>query len=308
MKIVITGALGHIGSSLIKHLPSIFENVELILIDDLSTLRLGSLFNLPDTGKFKFYQKDIVKDDLTEIIRGADALVHLAAITDAVISFSNPELVEEVNFIGLQKVANSCALLSIPLIFLSSTSVYGSQAEVVDEECKQLLPQSPYADSKLKAEVYLQKTPDLIQSGFCILRFGTICGISPGMRFHTAVNRFCWQAAVGEEITVWKTAYHQKRPYLDLKDAVRAISHVIDKRLYNSNLYNVVSDNYSVSQIVDFIAARYPESKISFVNSKIMNQLSYEVLSERFKKTSFHFSGDIGLAIEETLDTLGNLH
>lgn len=308
MKIAITGALGHIGSSLIRFLPSIFNDVEMILIDDLSTLRIGSLFNLPKDAKIKFYQNDIVNDDLTDLVKEADVLVHLAAITDAAASFSNAELVEEVNFIGLKKVADTCSSLSIPLIFLSSTSVYGSQAEVVDEKCLDLHPQSPYADSKLKAEDYLQNTNSINQSGSCILRFGTICGISPGMRFHTAVNRFCWQAAVGEEITVWKTAYNQKRPYLDLNDAVSAISHVIGKNLYHSNLYNVVSENYSVAQIVDFIKQRYPKSKIKFIDSKIMNQLSYEVRSERFKDTDFSFTGNIGIAINETLNTLGKLH
>jgi UDP-glucose 4-epimerase len=308
MKIVITGALGHIGSSLIRHLPKVFKNAELILIDDLSTLRLGSLFHLPELGEYRFYQKDIVKDNLTDIVKDADALVHLAAITDAATSFSNAKLVESVNFIGLQKVADTCANLKIPIIFLSSTSVYGSQAEVVDEKCAELLPQSPYADAKLKAEAYLQDTLKLVQSGSCILRFGTICGVSPGMRFHTAVNRFCWQASVGKEMTVWKTAFHQKRPYLDIKDAVRAIAHVINKMLYSSDVYNVVSENYSVSQIIDFIQKRYPKSKITFVESKIMNQLSYEVLAERFKASSFDFIGSVGTAIEDTLDTLGKLH
>ena len=47
-------------------------------------------------------------------------------------------------------------------------------------------------------------------------RFGTIFGASPGMRFHTAVNKFCWQAVMGQPITVWSTAYDQKRPYLEV--------------------------------------------------------------------------------------------
>ena len=58
---------------------------------------------------------------------------------------------------------------------------------------------------------------------FITCRFGTIFGTSIGMRFHTAVNKFCWQAVIGQPITVWRTALHQYRPYLDLKDAVKAI-------------------------------------------------------------------------------------
>lgn len=308
MKIVITGALGHIGSALIRHLPLAFDHLELILIDNLSTLRFSSLFNLPQNASYRFFERDIVKDDLTAFIEGADALIHLAAITDAASSFSHPEQVEEVNFVGLQRVADTCARCAVPLIFFSSTSVYGSQAEVVDENCKELLPQSPYADSKLKAEAYLQSSPQIAEAGYCILRFGTICGISPGMRFHTAVNRFCWQAAIGESISVWRTAFHQKRPYLDLDDAIRAITHVIKTRIFQNALYNVVSENASVSQIVELIHTILPDTKVEFVDSPIMNQLSYEVLSSRFSSTGFTFTGNIRSSIEQTLALLGKLH
>src|ERR1700704_5984440 len=60
-----------------------------------------------------------------------------------------------------------------------------------------------------------------------IFRFGTIAGASIGMRFHTAVNKFAWQACLGIPITVWRTALHQKRPYLSLRDAVRALAFVL---------------------------------------------------------------------------------
>ena len=62
-----------------------------------------------------------------------------------------------------------------------------------------------------------------------ILRFGTIFGISPGMRFHTAVNKFCFQASIGEPLTVWRTAYDQMRPYLYLNDAMKAFRLIINQ-------------------------------------------------------------------------------
>src|SRR5205814_8908477 len=120
-----------------------------------------------------------------------------------------------------------------------------------------------------------------------IYRFGTIFGISQGMRFHTAVNKFCWQAAIGQPITVWSTAYDQKRPYLDLGDACRAIEHIIRADLFDGRTYNVLTGNYTVREIVQQIRTFVPDITVQFVDNQIMNQLSYEVDDTRFRQTGF---------------------
>jgi len=196
MKICITGALGHIGSKLIRELKH-GQFSEIRIIDNLSTQRYPSLFNLPV--KVKFFEADILTTNLNEIFKGIDVVIHLAAITDAASSFDNPTLVNKVNYLGTQKVAKACIKNGCSLFFPSTTSVYGTQKGIVDEQGK-LKPQSPYAESKLKAENYLIKQTKL---KFVICRFGTIFGPSVGMRFHTAVNKFIWQAVMGQPLTVW---------------------------------------------------------------------------------------------------------
>ena len=229
MKIVVTGALGHIGSKLIRVLPEQFSNVEITMVDNLLVQRYCSLFNLPSTAKYRFIEDDILKMDLEALFKGASAVVHLAAITNAASSFDHPELVEKVNYEATTMVGKACAKLNVPLIYLSTTSVYGTAEKVVDENCRpdELKPQSPYADSKLRGEQYLTMLGKEQGLRFVTCRFGTIFGTSIGMRFHTAVNKFCWQAVLGEPITVWTTAYDQKRPYLDLDDGVNAICMII---------------------------------------------------------------------------------
>ena len=66
------------------------------------------------------------------------------------------------------------------------------------------------------------------------------------MRFHTEVNKFCWQAAMGQPITVWSTAYDQKRPCIDLFDASRSIECIIINNLFDGGIYNVLSENGSL--------------------------------------------------------------
>src|SRR5690348_4252863 len=109
MRLVVTGALGHIGSQLIRDIPLAFPNAELLLVDNLSTQRYCSLFDLPDEGNFRFIEADVLTANLTELFAGADIVIHLAAVTNAAASFDIQEHVERVNFEGTQRAALACA-------------------------------------------------------------------------------------------------------------------------------------------------------------------------------------------------------
>lgn len=293
--IVVTGSLGHIGSRLIREIDE-----EVVIIDNLCTQAYYSLFNL---SRCKFIQEDIMSADLYSLFNGADAVIHLAAIVDPENSYYQRELVERVNVEGTRKVANACIESNCPMVFASTTSVYGVQAEEVDEKCINLKPQSPYAESKIKSEWILDR---LGNEGlrYIVLRMGTIFGISPGMRFHTAVNKFCFQAAIGEPITVWRTAMNQNRPYLDITDMIRAVRLILDDNVYNNQTYNLVTVNTTVGKIIDIIKGRIPNLSINFVDNQIMSQLSYTVSNEKFRKLGFLFKGDLSKGINETLDLL----
>jgi nucleoside-diphosphate-sugar epimerase len=306
MRIIITGALGHIGSRLIRELPGLVPQADMVLVDNLSAQRYGSLFHLPDHGRFRFLEGDVLKADLAPIFAGADAVLHLAAITNAAGSFAEPEQVEQVNFVGTEKVAAACVEAGCPLIFLSTTSVYGTQSEKVDEDCPEtdLNPQSPYAESKLKAERLLAALGEKSGLRFVTCRLGTIFGISPGMRFHTAVNKFCWQALTGQPVTVWRTALHQRRPYLDLGDAVEALAFILNRALYDRRVYNILTVNATVDDILQIISRHVPDLAIRFVDTEIMNQLSYHVSCERFRGLGFTFRGDLERGIAQTIELL----
>lgn len=303
MRIVVTGALGHIGSRLIRDLPAMLPHSEIVMLDDLSTQRYCSLFHLPVHGNYRFIEGNILDADLTNLFEGASVVVHLAAITDAASSVKIKDQVNRVNYSGTERVAQACCRTDSPLIFISTTSVYGSQAETVDEQCpiSALKPQSPYAESKLRAEQFLGATDGL---RFVTCRFGTIFGTSPGMRFHTAINRFCWQAVMGHPLSVWRTALHQYRPYLDLGDAVNAIAFIIQNKLYDRNTYNVVTTNTTVASILDVIRGLLPALSIEQVETAIMNQLSYHVDSSRFRSRGFTFTGDLTEGIRQTVRLL----
>ena len=301
-----TGAIGHIGSYIIRDLGVSFPGSNVVMVDNMMTQRFPSLFNLPSNSNYSFIEGDVSQIDLKPVFFGADVVIHLAAITDAAGSINKAEELEANNFQSTLRVAEACIEADASLIAISSTSVYGTQKDQVDENCSdsELQPQSPYATTKLKEEeliANLSKDKGL-KAIHC--RFGTIFGASQGMRFHTAVNKFCWQAVMNQPISVWSTAYDQKRPYLDLLDASRAIAFIIKNNIFDGQIYNVLTSNATVRQVVDTIKEFVPNLEIEFVDNQIMNQLSYEVLCQRFKSKGFVFSGNIRRGIKETIDLL----
>ncbi len=306
-KILITGPLGHIGSKLIHNLkPGDYE--EVVMIDNLSTQRYSSLFNLPKGVRYSFYEENILEADLHSLFRNIDKVIHFAAITDATSSFEKRDEVEEVNYLGTKKVVEACIAEGCKLIFPSTTSVYGDQKELVDEDCEQseLKPQSPYAETKLKSEEFISKMASKGKIEASIIRLGTIFGTSIGMRFHTAINKFCWQAVLGQPLTIWRTALDQKRPYLGLNDAVNCIDFFLNKELFDGGIYNVVTSNYTVKQVIDFIKYFIDDLQIDLVDSKIMNQLSYEVSTDKIESLGFVFKDNLGDGIEQTISLLRN--
>ena len=308
MKIIVTGAIGHIGSYIIRDLGKNFPGADIVMVDNMMTQRFPSLFNLPSNANYHFIEGDVSQMNLESVFVGANVVIHLAAITDAAGSVDKAEELEANNYQSTLRVAKACIDFNVCLIALSSTSVYGTQKDQVDENCSEidLQPQSPYATTKLKEEELIANLVNKEGLKAIHCRFGTIFGASPGMRFHTAVNKFCWQAVMGQPITVWTTAYDQKRPYLDLLDASRAIDYIIKKNIFDGQIYNVLTHNSTVREVVDTIKEFVPGLKIEFVDNRIMNQLSYEVLCDRFKSKGFVFSGSLKKGIKETIDLLNN--
>ncbi len=307
MKIVVTGGLGHIGSRLIRKLPEVIPRAEIIVFDNLKVQRYCSLFDLPKEGNYRFVQGDILDDEqLARVIPGADVVVNLAANTEPELSVEKEQEVEEVNYIGTMKVADCCAKWDVPMFFPSSTSVYGAAENYVDETTavSAEAAQSPYAKTKVKSEEYLCRLGREGKLRFTVCRFGTIFGISPGMRFHTAVNKFTWQACTGQPLSVWETAWEQRRPYLDIEDAVSAIAFLIKNNQFDNEIYNIVTVNAAVKDIVAEIEKNLADVQVGFVKSKIMNTLSYDVSCEKIKSLGFVPSGSLERGVRDTVELL----
>jgi UDP-glucose 4-epimerase len=309
VKLVVTGALGHIGSRFIRSLePGDFT--EVVLLDNLRTQRFASLFDLPAGIPYRFIEADVLTANLEEIFAGAFAVLHLAAVTESANSHQLREEIERVNGEGSARVARACAAAGARLLFPSSTSVYGTSRAVVDEACgpEDLNPATPYAAGKLDSvRLFASLAGGARGLRFSVLRLGTIFGVSPGMRFHTAVNRFAWQACAGEPLSVWTTAREQVRPYLDVGDAAAAFRFFLARDLFRSGTYNVVTVNTTVSAVVNILRAEIPDLTVRTVDAAAMSADSFSVSDAKLRAEGFKPAGSLENGIRETVTRLRHI-
>ena len=307
MNLLITGACGHIGSYLAENVYKIKKIKKTILVDNLESNRFCSLFKLDKKNKLEFHLRNIEKENSLNDFKNIKYVIHCASMTNAEKSFGKEDLMYKNNIDCLKTVIKFCKKYNAKLFHLSSTSVYGKQADLVDENCeeKYLKPQSPYADIKLIEEKMLKKESNNLT--YNTFRFGTIAGVSKGIRFHTAVNKFCLNAAINQNIHVYKTALNQFRPYLSLSDALKTFKFCIEKDFFQNDIFNILSGNFTVNQILEIIKKYRKKIKVKLVDAAIMNQLSYHVSKKKIEKEGLYLNYNIENDIKNTLKLLGNI-
>jgi len=301
MKVLITGACGHIGSFLAENIHKIKSISKTIIIDNLKSNRFNSLYNLEKKNKLSFFLRDLNNLNALNDFHNVDAIIHCASMTNAEKSFGKEKEMYRNNLNCLKTTMKYCINRNTRLIHLSSTSVYGKQTDLVDENCEKkfLKPQSPYAKIKLIEEKLLKKNSNKLR--YNTFRFGTIAGVSSGIRFHTAVNNFCLNAAIGEKIKIYKTALHQYRPYLSIRDSFKVFKFCLEKNFFENDIFNALSGNFTVNQILNKIKKVKKKINVVYVSSPIMNQLSYHVDDRKIKNKGLILKSNIDVDIKDTL-------
>ena len=303
LKLLVTGGLGHIGSKLVREYAK-RDDIDLIrILDNFLVQRYCSLFNLPNGKKYEFIEGDIMNEnDLKKALKNIDIVIHLASITDAPSTIAKPQETERVNFEGTKRVLDAAISAGAKkFLFPSSTSVYGEAEGIVDETFQDFKPSTPYAETKLASERLLQEIGKGDKIHAMVLRCGTVFGTSIGMRFHTAINKFCYLAALNRPLTVWDTALNSRRPYLGLNDCIRAFE-FLEQHGKSGEVYNVVTKNFSMQDVIDTIREFVPNLKIEITKSPIINQKPYHAANEKIKSLGFEFKDELRNDVKETIE------
>ena len=307
MKILITGGLGHIGSYILENINKLKKVKHIYIIDDLSTSRYCSIFNLPKTSKkIYFIQKDLSIKNALKNFKRVDVVINLASLTDAAGSVKVKNKIWKNNIGIFENIIKYCASSSAKLIHISTTSVYGEQKGIVDENCRKMKPKSPYANIKLKEESILRRNKNNIN--YVTYRFGTISGVSKGMRFHTAVNKFSFNAVLGLKLPVWKSMMDKPRPYLSLRDAFKVIKYTLEKNFFSNEIFNIISEHLTVKEIITLLKKYGKNIRVKHVQSQLINQFSYKISNDKFSKKAFALKSLIRDDIKSTLKIFNGIN
>ena len=293
--ILVTGGAGYVGSGLLKEL--LLKGYVVTCIDNLM-FGGESLLDIWYNKNFTFINCDINDSEKLDNIfskNNFDGVIHLAAIVGDPACKLNSDLANKTNWTSSKWLIDKSKSVGVSkFIFASTCSNYGKMDDpeaYVDENSK-LAPVSLYAELKVKFEKYMlseiKKTDYFSPTS---LRFSTVYGLSPRMRFDLTVNEFTKDLALGKELIIFGEQFW--RPYCHVKDFSNAFITVLkspnEKVAYN--VFNVgdTKENYTKQMIVNEIKKVLPNSKIKYVKKnddprdyrvncdKIKNELGFKI-------------------------------
>jgi nucleoside-diphosphate-sugar epimerase len=202
-------------------------------------------------------------------LEGVDAVVHLAAIVGDPACARRPQRAQEVNVDATRALIDEARAAEVErFVFASTCSNYGRMSDptIPVDERSELSPVSLYAEQKVAIERELLESADAGTAATC-LRFATVYGVAPRMRFDLTVNEFSRDLWAGRELEVFGEQFW--RPYVHVRDAARAIRTVLDAPLDRvaGEVFNVgsSSENYRKLDLVTVIRGQTGNGRVSFV-------------------------------------------
>jgi nucleoside-diphosphate-sugar epimerase len=290
--ILVTGGAGYIGSVLVRQL--LQQGARIRVVD---ALRSGgeSIIALLDDPNFEFVRADVRDEEtMREALRGVDYAVHLAAIVGDPACAQLPDLARSVNLDASKQFYRLSEEAGVErFVFASTCSNYGKmehEDKYLDETAP-LRPVSLYAETKVSVEKFLLGQPKTNSCKPTSLRFATVYGLSPRVRFDLTVNQFTKELALGRRLVVYGEQFW--RPYCHVQDLARSVGAALsaspDKVAFD--VFNVgdTEENYQKQAIVDIIEHELSEVNIEYVEkeedprdyrvdfSKIGDRLGFEI-------------------------------
>jgi UDP-glucose 4-epimerase len=300
-RVVVTGALGYLGTKLIEKLAAV-PQLEILAIDRVDASR-PDVMAAVSRGRVRVVDGDILELPLDRYFEHVTTVYHLAADVPPATGSSDPASMYRINVDGTRRVAEACADQGCHLIYPSTTSVYAKSGGTVLEADahKWLGPQTPYAESVFRAESGLRDFAALSGLTYHVVRLGSLFGVSTGMHFRNAVQSFCLEAVATGRVTVWESGLHQRRPYCHVDDAARVLMFLARDRQLAGTMVHAASHHETASTIVDVIRAYRTGLDIRTIAHESMNHFSYDVSCQRLARAGFQFQGSLRRGVAQVI-------
>jgi nucleoside-diphosphate-sugar epimerase len=287
MRVLVTGHHGYIGSVLVRMLASMSHEVVGLDSDFFAQNRfVGEAVDVPSI------ERDL-RDVQPEDVRGFDAVLHLAALSNDPLGDLNPQLTYEINHRASIRLASLAKQAGVRrFVFSSSCSMYGAAGSAMLDENAAFNPVTPYAESKVFVERELRAlASDEFSPVF--LRNTTAYGVSPFMRFDVVLNNLvAWATATGKVMiqsdgTPW-------RPLVHVEDICRAFIASIEapmKTIHNQSFnVGITEENYQVRDLAEIVKETVPGCSVEYAPGGNPDPRSYRVNFEKIKKELPGFS------------------
>ena len=243
-KYLITGCAGFIGSNLVK---KIYKDYDLILVDDLSE---GSLSNLP-----KILRKKLIKNKIQNIknlkINKLNGIFHLAAQSSVPLSLNNFYKSSINNIESSLKVFEIAKEFSSPIIYASSSAVYGNLPLGNDQKEKFSI-KSPYAQDKLTVEHYAKMAFEIFNISSVGLRLFNVYG--PGQNSNSSYSAVIpiFINRILNKLPVTINGGYQTRDFVYVKDVVDVMTKSM-KKIQKGKNFQVFNVGTGRSIKIDFL-------------------------------------------------------
>ena len=303
MNTLVVGGAGYLGSVLVGVL---LENGHRVRVLDNLMHGVSSLLGVWSHPNFEFIRGD-VRDHhtYTSVLRQTDAVIQLAAIVGDPACARQPELARAINLHASLALLEESRNTGVSrFVFASTCSNYGKMKDpnTFVDETSELRPVSLYAETKVAVERTLLDSTNTGALCATALRFATIFGVSPRMRFDLTVNEFTMEMLTKKHLVVFGEQFW--RPYVHVRDAARAIALVLaaPSQKVRNQVFNVGTSeqNYQKQQLVELMRSYATDAVVEYVH-KDEDPRDYRVSFAKINK-------ELGFGITRTVqDGIGEV-
>src|SRR5688500_1989058 len=282
MRILVTGHKGYIGSVLVPLAQRAGHEVVGLDSDLYRNSTYGS-----EPPRIPEIIKD-VRDIETSDLRGIDAIIHLAGLSNDMLGDLNPERTYAMNHAASVRLAEMAKEVGIErYVIASSCSNYGAAGDKTQDESGVLNPVTPYAKSKVMVE---RDVSELADDHFSpvFMRNATAYGVSPRIRFDLVLNNLtAWAYTTGNILL--KSDGTPWRPLVHIEDISTAAIAALEapRELVHNQHFNVGmnTENYQVRELAQMVKETVPNCELAFAAGAEPDKRNYKVDFTKYTRT-----------------------